>query len=102
MKFWNPGTTPAGIPVIRIALRSARGFLYAARFGNAPGYSAGSSPPSSGLLTYFVYCASLLGGREFHWSFSAIGVMTSLNSGLPRRETCFHGPRPTYLPVLES
>ena len=28
--------------------------------------------------------------------------MTSLNSGLPSRETCFHGPWPLYLPVRES
>ena len=26
VKFWNPGTTPDGIPVSRIASRSARGF----------------------------------------------------------------------------
>ncbi len=37
VKFWNPGTTPSGMPVSRIAFRSARGFLYAARFGKTPG-----------------------------------------------------------------
>ena len=37
VKFWNPGTTPAGIPVRRIAFRSARALPYAARFGNTPG-----------------------------------------------------------------
>src|SRR5689334_25051229 len=28
--------------------------------------------------------------------------MTSLNSGLPSLETCFHGPWPVYLPVRAS
>src|SRR6185295_10274023 len=37
VKFWKPGTTPAGIPVSRIAARSARGLVYAASFGNTPG-----------------------------------------------------------------
>ena len=29
-------------------------------------------------------------------------MTTSLTSGLASRETCFHGPKPTYLLVLES
>ena len=54
------------------------------------------------MLTYFAYRASLRGGRAFHWSFSAIGMSTSLTSGLPSRATCFQGPWPTYLPCRES
>ena len=44
--------------------------------------------------------AVLVGGRAFHSSFSAIGIRTSLTSGLPRRETCCQGPVPTYLPCF--
>ena len=34
----------------------------------------------------------------FQPSFSAIGTITSLNNGLPSRDTCVQGPWPTYLP----
>ena len=39
VKFWKPGTTPAGMPVSRIAARSARGFQLSgpARFGKTSG-----------------------------------------------------------------
>ena len=37
VKFWKPATIPLGMPVSRIAWRSARFFEYAASFGNAPG-----------------------------------------------------------------
>jgi hypothetical protein len=40
VKFWKPGMTPAGMPVSRIASRSARGLpeaLSEARLGNTPG-----------------------------------------------------------------
>ena len=36
-KFWKPGMMPFGMPVSRIASRSARSALNAARFGNTPG-----------------------------------------------------------------
>ena len=62
----KPGTTRAGIPVSRIASRSARGFFAAssaARCGNTPGYRTGSSPASSGWVTY---CGEplVVGGRQ--------------------------------------
>ena len=65
VKFWKPGTIPAGIPVSRIATRSARSCSSrcAARFGNTPGYRSGSSVPSSGLLTYWAKSASWSGWR---------------------------------------
>ena len=37
VKFWKPGMIPAGSPVSRMATRSARGFVSAARCGNTPG-----------------------------------------------------------------
>ena len=37
VKFWKPGTTPVGMPVSRIATRSALGELSVARFGNTFG-----------------------------------------------------------------
>ncbi len=52
--FWKPSISPAGMPVSRIASRSARGwpdFASAARCGKTPGYRAGSNPASSGRLT---------------------------------------------------
>ena len=37
VEFWKPATIPDGMPVRRIASRSARAGLYAARFGKTPG-----------------------------------------------------------------
>ena len=40
MKFWKPGTMPDGMPVSKMASRSARAVFAAtslARFGNTPG-----------------------------------------------------------------
>src|SRR5207302_8259880 len=62
------------------------------RFGNSPGYRTGRSLASSGFFTYFANFESSIGSTAFHSSLSPIGVMTSLKSGLPRRETCVHGP----------
>ena len=86
------------MPVSRIAARSARGFVYLARFGNTPGYSTGSRPASSGLVTFAAYLLSPDGASEFHSSFSAIGLRTSLTSGLPRRETWTFGPTAVNVP----
>ena len=54
VKLVNPGISPEGIPVSRIASRSARGFAAetsAARLGNTPGYRTGSRPASPGAVT---------------------------------------------------
>ena len=102
VKFWKPGTTPLGIPVMRIARRSARSLVYFARFGKTPGYRTGSSPASSGLATYLANCLSSWGGVAFQASFLAIGVITSLNSGLPRRDTWLQAPCEVCLPFLSS
>src|SRR5262249_35651111 len=48
VKFWNPGTIPDGMPVSKIASRSARDALNPFRFGNTPGYKMGRSVASSG------------------------------------------------------
>ena len=37
VKFWKPGTIPDGMPVSRIATRSARAAVYFARLGKTPG-----------------------------------------------------------------
>ena len=76
----------------RMATRSARAALSPARLGKTPGYSTGSSPASSGCWTYLRNCLSSDAGSEFQRSFSPIGTMTSLNSGLPRRDTWTQGP----------
>ena len=80
---------PAGMPVSRIATRSARGRRSApARFGNTPGYSTGSSFGELGLLHVLRELASSARVGRVPSSFWPIGTMTSLNSGLPSRETC--------------
>ena len=53
VKFWKPGTIPSGMPVCRIATRSARSASSAARLGNTSGYSTGSSVASSGRARYW-------------------------------------------------
>ena len=69
VKFWNPGISPAGMPVSRIASRSARSTsVSAARFGNTPGYSTGSSFASSGRATYLANSESRCGGSAFQQS----------------------------------
>src|ERR1035438_3392964 len=96
---------PVGMPVSRIASRSVRAvpaLSSAARLGNTPGYRTGSSPASSGWATYCANCLSDEGGSEFHRSFWPIGLMTSLNSGLPSLDTCRHGPLDTFLPWSAS
>jgi hypothetical protein len=65
VKFWNPGMSPLGMPVSRIAARSARSAFRLARFGNTPGYRIGSSVASSGCCTYFRNSASPDGGSAF-------------------------------------
>src|SRR5271166_5206001 len=83
---------PDGSPVSRIATRSARGAVRPARVGNTPGYRTGNSLANSGCCTYFRNALSSAGRSRFQRSFSPSGTMTSLNSGLPRRETWIHGP----------
>ena len=54
VKLVNPGTIPAGMPVSRMASRSARALpaaTSAARFGNTPGYRVGSSADRPGWVT---------------------------------------------------
>ena len=92
VRFWNPGISPSGIPVCRIASRSARSASRAARLGNTPGYSTGSRVASSGRTTYLLNWASSLGRVRFHESFSGSGMITSLTSGLPSRDTWVYGP----------
>ena len=91
--FWKPGTTPAGMPVSRIATRSSRaaGERFQVREhlrGRAP---AAASPVPGAARTagtrFFARAAC-----AFHSSLRAIGMSTSLNSGLASRETCTHGP----------
>ena len=65
VKFWNPEMSPLGIPVSRIAARSARSALSPARWGNTPGYRIGSSLANSGCCTYVRNWSSLAGGSEF-------------------------------------
>jgi hypothetical protein len=77
VKVWKLGTMPAGIPVNRIAAKSARGFWYAARLGKTPGYRLGSSAASPGLVTNEANCESRLGGCAFQKSFLAKGMRTS-------------------------
>src|ERR1700689_4846209 len=96
---------PVGMPVSRIASRSARGLpdlTSAARLGNTPGYRAGSSAARPGLVTYSANSLSPDGGSEFHWFFLPSGLIPSLPSGLPSRETCRHGPLDTFSPLSAS
>src|SRR5262249_17958331 len=74
----------------------------ASRLGNAPGYSTGSSAERPGWAKYLVKILSSAGGSEFHSSLCPIGMMTSLTSGLPSRETCRNGPLSTFLPWSAS
>ena len=95
VKLVKCGTIPAGMPVSRIASRSARGLpvaFSAARCGNTPGYRTGSSLASSGWATYLANCLSHCGACRFQRSFAPMGTMTSLNSGFPSRETWVNGP----------
>ena len=84
----------------RIATRSARAAVRPARFGKTPGYSTGRSAASSGCWTCGTYSASFCGSRAFQSSFWPSGTITSLNSGMPSRETCTHGPDSEVLPSL--
>src|SRR3569833_2362871 len=38
----------------------------------------------------------------FQWSFSPMGITTSLVSVMPRRETCTHSPFDEFVPSVES
>src|SRR5580704_16013726 len=105
VKLVKPGTMPAGMPVSRIASRSALGLpeaTSAARLGNTPGYRAGNSAARPGWVTNSANSLSSDGGREFHRSFLPSGLITSLTSGLPSRETCRHGPLDTFWPLSAS
>src|ERR1700689_735675 len=96
---------PVGMPVSRIASRSARGLpdaTSAARLGNTPGYRSGSSAARPGWVTDSAHSLSSDGGRGFHRSFLPLGLITSLTSGLPSRETCRHGPLDTFSPLSAS
>ena len=85
-----------------MATRSARSLSSAARFGNTPGYSTGSSFASSGRSTYWRKSLSRSGAVRFHSSLRSIGTTTSLKSGLPSRETWTYGPTETALPSSRS
>jgi hypothetical protein len=61
-------------------------------------YSRLRSAASSLFRKNVSNCASFSGSVEFHRSFWVAGMMTSLTSGLPRRDTCCHAPRPVTLP----
>ena len=105
VKLVKPLISPAGMPVSRIASRSARGLpdlTSASRLGNTPGYRTGSSPARPGAVTYPANCLSSAGGSEFHRSFLPSGMSTSLTSGLPSRDTCRHGPQFTVSPASAS
>ncbi len=72
VKFWKPGMMPPGMPVSRIARRSARSALNAARFGNTPGvqHRQELGRARGGRRTARSPCPS----RDrvaFHWSFLA-------------------------------
>ena len=47
---------------------------------------------SSGWNTPSAYSLSLVGGSSFQSSLRSIGTSTSLNNGLPSRDTCVQGP----------
>ncbi len=83
---------PGGIPVSRIATRSARGAVSLARFGNTLRVEHRQQPGELGVLDVGANASSPAGCSAFQRSFCPSGTITSLNSGLPRRETCTHGP----------
>ena len=57
VKFWKPGTTPDGIPVSRIATRSARSAGQHRRgSGTRPGTAPAAAVASSGCFTYCANC----------------------------------------------
>src|ERR1700733_12610000 len=58
----------------------------------------GNRPASSGLATNCANCLSWDGCWVFQKSFLPSGTISSLNSGLPSRETCFQGPLLTLPP----
>src|SRR5207237_436473 len=78
--------------VRKTATRSPRGADRPSRLENCLGYRTVKRLASSGCCTYDRKDSSPLGSRAFHSSLRAIGTSTSLNSGLPSRETCTHGP----------
>ena len=96
VKFWKPGMMPAGMPVSRIASRSARSASRRREVREDAGYSTGSNVASSGRATYWANSESASGPRAFHRSLAAIGTMTSLNSGFPRRDTWHQGPELSF------
>ena len=92
VKFWNPGMRPAGMPVSRMASRSARSAVSAGQVGEDAGIQDRQQPRQLGLGHEAGELASRSGPTLFQRSFWTIGTMTSLNSGLPRRDTWFQGP----------
>src|SRR3954470_9135783 len=103
--FWKPFTTQEGRPVSNTAARSSRDLpdlLRASRLGKAPGYSTGSRPASSGLVTNWAKFLSSDGCERFHSSLRDMGISTSLTSGLPSRDTWFHGPEYSCLRLTSS
>jgi hypothetical protein len=93
----KPGTIPGGRPVRKMAARSARCLaggidcslaFSTSRLGKTPGYKAGSRSASNGKETSLTNWLSLNGQLAFHLSFIPSETSTSLNSGIPRRDTC--------------
>ena len=64
----------------------------AARFGNAPRVQHGEQPGQLGVRNVLGELLSFAGRWVFQSSFWLIGMMTSLNSGFPSRDTWVYGP----------
>ena len=94
---------PAGRPVSRIATRSARSLVSAAEVREHAGVEDRQQAGQLGLgrRTAGSRCRRF-GSVPFHSSLRASGTSTSLNSGLPSRDTCTYGPTPTDAPLSRS
>ena len=101
VKFWKPGTMPAGMPVSRIASRSARAVPDCGELGEVREHARVERREQPGQLgvgdSRSANCLSSDGGCVFQWSFWPSGISTSLTSGLPRRDTWTNGPLWTFV-----
>ena len=94
--------TPAK-PVRNAVTRSLRGRFVGARFAKlvpsvwltAPRNSASSNAGNVGFVTYVPNWPSKRGSLALKRSLSGRPITSSLTSGMPRRETCTHGPPST-------
>ena len=101
VKFWKPGTIPDGMPVSRIATRSrARRGERPRGSGTRPGTERAAARRARGAARPGGTACRRRAASAFHRSLPPIGTSTSLNSGLPRRETWTQSPASCTEPRL--